>query len=114
MTYQHINLDYLDTISGGDDDTKQTILEMVKAEMRSAPSDMRHAYSSQNWEEFHAIAHQLKATLAFVGNQDLTEANQSILSNLEEEKYDESYDQWLSVFDRLGNSVLTELNQECS
>lgn len=112
MTYQHIHLDYLNTISDGDAATRQMLLEMVSAEVRSSPRLMRKAYQAQHWEEFHSLSHKLKSTLAFVGNAQMTEANRLILSNLEEKNYQANYDQWLSVFDRLTEVVLRELEQE--
>jgi HPt (histidine-containing phosphotransfer) domain-containing protein len=114
MTYKYINLDYLDTISSGDDSTRRMLLEMVQTEMNSVLSQMRQAYRDGNWPEFHHIAHQLKSTLAFIGNPELTLANQSILSHLEDEDYAADYELWLAVFERLSDPVLQELHKEMS
>lgn len=112
MTYKHINLDYLNMISDGDDATRQMLLEMVYNELTTVVPAMEQAYQAGNWSEFHGIVHKLKSTLAFAGNPELTLANQNILTNLEEEKFEIDYSPWLSVFQRLSGDVLEELNRE--
>lgn len=112
MSYQFIQLSYLDTISSGDIQLRQTLLEMAKTEIQSALPAMHDAFQKQHWDELHDIAHKLKSTLAFAGNPELTLANQNILSNLELAKYEADFAAQLNVFQQLSEPVLTELKKE--
>lgn len=112
MTYRFIQLAYLDTISGDDRELRQTLLEMVQHEIQTAIPAMKQAFQLKNWEELQEVSHKLKSTLAFVGNTDLTAANQAILTHLEEERFSFDYETQLAVLLQLLGPVLTELRQE--
>ena len=85
--YKHINLDYLELMSDGDSDMKKTMLEMLLAEIPDEFSKMRGLVNDQNWEELTQVSHKMKSTLAFVGNEELTNANKQLelLSKNEED-----------------------------
>ncbi|PHN03090.1 Hpt domain-containing protein [Flavilitoribacter nigricans] len=112
MTYQYIQLAYLDTIAGDDPQLRQTLLEMVQAELSAAVPEMNQALEDQQWEELHSIVHKLKSTLAFIGNQELTTLNQDMLSCLEERNYEADFGTWLSKYDHLSGPIRKELQQE--
>ncbi len=76
--YKHINLDYLDVMSDGDDDMKKTMLEMLLVEIPEELQKMRASTAAANWTELSAISHKMKSTLAFVGNKAMTEANKEL------------------------------------
>lgn len=78
ISFQHINLDYLDTMSGGDTDTMQQMLEMLIEEIPTEITKMQDAVVSEDWEEVFQISHKLKTTLAFIGNDKMTTINQKI------------------------------------
>jgi HPt (histidine-containing phosphotransfer) domain-containing protein len=78
MAYQHINLDYLDTMTGGDEDTMQQMLEMLIEEIPTEITKMRASVAEKDWEEVFQISHKLKTTLAFIGNEDMISLNKTI------------------------------------
>lgn len=112
MIYKYIQLSYLDTIAGDDPDLRQTLLEMVSQELSSALPQMKQALEQQNWDTLHEIVHKLKSTLAFIGNPELSEANQRILSNLENKNFAANFGGWLSVYGHLAVPIQQELQQE--
>lgn len=76
--YTYINLDYIDLMTDGDNDMKATMLEMLLDEMPSELDKMRDRLEAQDWEELFKTAHKMKSTLSFIGNDDMTRANQQI------------------------------------
>ena len=78
MNYQYINLDYLDLMSDGDEDMKKVMIEMLLEEVPAEVSKMNDLHQAANWSQLREVSHKLKSTLAFIGNADLTNANQKV------------------------------------
>ncbi len=78
ISLQHINLDYLDTMTGGDEDTMQQMLEMLIDEIPTEITKMHSSAAADDWEEVFQISHKLKTTLAFIGNEDMIALNKTI------------------------------------
>ncbi len=76
--FQFINLDYLDLMSDGDEDMKQTMIEMLLEEIPEEMEQMRVLNDEGNWKELREVSHKMKSTLSFVGNQEMTAANQQV------------------------------------
>jgi HPt (histidine-containing phosphotransfer) domain-containing protein len=78
MNYKHINLDYLDTMTGGDEDMKREMLSMLVAEIPDEMSKMEAATAAADWEEVFQISHKFKTTLSFIGNEEMTNTNKTV------------------------------------
>ncbi len=78
MNYQHINLDYLDLMSDGDDDMKKVMIEMLLEEVPVEVSKMNDLHQTGDWVQLREVSHKLKSTLAFIGSPVLTNANQKV------------------------------------
>lgn len=76
--FQFINLDYLDLMSDGDEDMKQTMIEMLLEEIPEEMEKMQSLNEEGDWKELREVSHKLKSTLSFVGNKEMTAANQRI------------------------------------
>jgi len=78
INFQFINLDYLDLMSDGDEDMKQTMIEMLLEEIPEEMEQMRVYNEEGNWKELREVSHKMKSTLSFVGNKEMTAANQQV------------------------------------
>jgi HPt (histidine-containing phosphotransfer) domain-containing protein len=78
MTYKYINLDYLDTMTGGDDDMKREMLSMLITEIPDEMAKLQAATTAADWEEVFQISHKFKTTLSFIGNEDLVNTNKTV------------------------------------
>ena len=78
ISFQHINLEYLDTMTGGDADTMQQMLDMLIEEIPVEITKMQESVASEDWEEVFQISHKLKTTLAFIGNEEMISINKTI------------------------------------
>ena len=77
-TYNYINLDYMDMMSDGDESMKKVMLEMLLEELPVEIDKMNQLLSQSNWDELGSVSHKMKSTLAFVGNNEMTEANKQV------------------------------------
>ena len=75
---QFINLAYLELMSDGDEDMKQTMIDMLLEELPTEMEKMALLIQEENWAELREVSHKMKSTLAFVGNPTLTDTNQRI------------------------------------
>ncbi len=78
MPNHHINLNYLNEMTDGDEDMRQTMLEMILDEVPSEMEKMRDQWLSGDLAGLKETSHKMKSTLAFVGNRRLTEANAAV------------------------------------
>ena len=78
MTYNYINLDYLDTMTGGDDEMKREMLSMLIVEIPDEMVKLQAATAASDWEEVFQISHKFKTTLSFIGNNDLVNSNKTV------------------------------------
>lgn len=76
--FQHINLDYLNMMTDGDADMRSTMLLMISEEVPDELKKMNEAANSGDWQEVFQISHKMKTTLAFIGNDGLTNLNKEI------------------------------------
>ena len=80
-TYQHLNLDYLDLMTDGDADMKKMMLDILFEELPVEIDMLSKHHAAEAWDELKAVSHKLKSTLAFVGNDQMTVANNQIEHN---------------------------------
>jgi len=73
-----IDLSYLEMMADGDDFMKKTMLDMLLEELPSELEKMREAFVARDADQLHQVAHKMKSTLAFVGNDSMTVANAGI------------------------------------
>jgi HPt (histidine-containing phosphotransfer) domain-containing protein len=78
MTYNYINLDYLDTMTGGDDEMKREMLSMLIVEIPGEMAKMQAATKAADWEEVFQISHKFKTTLSFIGNEETITTNKTV------------------------------------
>ena len=76
--YAYIKLDYLELMSDGDPEMKAVMLEMLLSELPEELKKMQDLFSTTNWKELRSVSHKMKSTLAFVGNDPMTEAYKQI------------------------------------
>lgn len=77
-TFKHVDLSYMELMADGDADMKQTMLEMLVDELPTEVEKIKKLSVERNFKDLKAVAHKLKSTLAFVGNQQLDAANKDV------------------------------------
>ena len=77
-TDNSINLDYLRLMADNDDEMIQTMLAMLLEELPEEMGKIRELGQAENWDELTRVSHKMKSTLAFVGNDAMTNANKDL------------------------------------
>jgi HPt (histidine-containing phosphotransfer) domain-containing protein len=77
-TYNYIQLDYLETMTEGDADMLQTMLEMLISEIPEEMEKMQACVTSKDWNELFELSHKMKTTLSFVGNLEMINTNKTL------------------------------------
>ncbi len=111
---KHIDLSYMDLMADGDADMKKTMLEMLLAELPVEVEKIIELGKAGDWKNLKAVSHKLKSTLAFVGNEQLTEANKTIEKIAKEERVVDELPVLLDIMTRQSNLAHAELQSEFS
>lgn len=73
-----INLDYLRLMADNDDEMIQTMLAMLLEELPEEMGKINELCQAESWDELTRVSHKMKSTLAFVGNDAMTNANKDL------------------------------------
>ena len=78
VSFRFINLEYLDMMTEGDSEMQKEILGIVVEEIRNDIPKMADFFRKGDLENTNHISHKFKSTLAFVGNELMTDANKEV------------------------------------
>ena len=112
--YKFINLDYMEMMSDGDNSMKKIMLEMLLEELPQEVKKMAELLDQNNWEMLGSVSHKMKSTLAFVGNEQMTNANKEIELLAKSSPANEAIRELLTVLEKLYPMVVAELEEENS
>jgi CheY-like chemotaxis protein len=70
---EHINLEFLNSVTEEDDELKVRMLRIMLDETPLELSQLQAMCSEQNWEGVRAVAHKMKSTMQFLGLHDTLE-----------------------------------------
>ena len=70
-----LNLQYLETMAGGDRQTMITLMETLLQELNTNKTTARRLYQQQRWSDLDRFCHHFKSTLSFSGNSQLINTN---------------------------------------
>lgn len=73
-----IDLEYLNTMSGGDMEMRNTLLEMLVEELPLELAVLSEAAEREDLPAVFQASHSLKSTLAYTGNADVIRLNEGI------------------------------------
>lgn len=109
MDYKFINIEYLDSVSGGDPDIINEIVIMFKDQVLEIYSGMRSHLSDKNYKSLGLLAHKAKSSVAIMGMNDLA----SMLKTLEIQARDgsepELYESYITRFKNETEAAVEEL-----
>ena len=65
-----INFDYLNTVTGGNEDLKQKIIRMIIEETPAEIAALQKVTEDRNWNRVRAVVHKMKSTISYLGLMD--------------------------------------------
>ncbi len=77
-TLSYVQLDYLETMTDGDADMMQTMLDMLIEEIPDEIRKMNETLAQKDWQELFQISHKMKTTLSFIGNETMININKTL------------------------------------
>ena len=109
VTYQYIDLSYLEEMAFGDAELKKTMLDMLFEEVPVELDKMRALTEVQDWDKLSSVSHKMKSTVSFVGNPALTEANRSIEHACKTGEETEHIPEWMNEVEHQFELSMPEL-----
>ncbi|MFK7950593.1 MAG: response regulator [Saprospiraceae bacterium] len=107
-----IDLSYMDLMADGDKDMKKVMLELLFEEPVQEIQSMYQMVKSNDLSGIKKVSHKMKSTLAFVGNNTLTETNKEIEQIAKTENNIEKLPNLIKILDKLYQAVLVQLKAE--
>lgn len=107
-----IDLSYMDLMADGDKDMKKIMLELLFEEPVQEIQSMYQMIKDNDLGGINRVSHKMKSTLAFVGNDTLTETNKKIEQIVKSEDNIENLPNLVRTLDKLYQAVLVQLKAE--
>ena len=107
----HTNLEYLRLMADGDRDMEQTMLEMLITELPEEFEKMKAHLEKEGWGELGKVSHKMKSTLAFIGNEEVANANREIEQSAKYLKNLARIPELMEVFGAELPAIMEELRQ---
>ncbi len=79
QAFKHLNLTYLESLIGDDDDTKMVIFSTLLEEVPEEIAKMEELIEKEDWHTLHEVSHKFKSTLGYIGNDTIFDANQEMM-----------------------------------
>ena len=98
MDYKFINMDYLDSVSGGDPDIIREIQIMFKNQSIEIYNEMRSSLTDMNYRSLGLLAHKAKSSVAIMGMNDLALMLKTFELQAKEGADPELYESYLTRF----------------
>jgi len=71
MNYEYINLDYLESVAGGDKDTIKELYVLFKDQVKEIAEEMKKLLDSKDYYNLGLLAHKAKSSVAILGMEEL-------------------------------------------
>jgi HPt (histidine-containing phosphotransfer) domain-containing protein len=102
----------MDLMADGDNDMKKIMLELLFEEPLQEIQSMYQMLKDDNLSDIKKVSHKMKSTLAFVGNDELTNTNVTIETIAKTEKDLDKLPNLITNLDKLYQGVLVLLKEE--
>jgi HPt (histidine-containing phosphotransfer) domain-containing protein len=109
MDYKFINMEYLDSVSGGDPEIISEIVIMFKNQAIEIYNEMKSHLSGKNYKSLGLLAHKAKSSVAIMGMNDLTLMLKTFELQAKEGKESELYESYITRFKTETEAAVKEL-----
>jgi HPt (histidine-containing phosphotransfer) domain-containing protein len=109
MDYEFINMEYLDSVSGGDPDILREIIVLFKVQSAEIYNEMKSNLADRNYVPLGLLAHKAKSSVAIMGMNDLASMLKTFELQAKEGKESELYDSYITRFKTETEAAIKEL-----
>jgi HPt (histidine-containing phosphotransfer) domain-containing protein len=98
MDYKFINMEYLDSVSGGDPGIIKEIVMIFREQSVEIYNEMKSLIASKNYTSLGLLAHKAKSSVAIMGMNGLAQMLKTFELQAKEGKEPQLYEQYLERF----------------
>jgi HPt (histidine-containing phosphotransfer) domain-containing protein len=109
MDYKFINMEYLDSVSGGDPGIINEILSIFKEQSVEIYNEMKSHLASKNYVSLGLLAHKAKSSVAIMGMNELADMLKTFELQARDGKEAQLYESYLERFKRETQVAIAEL-----
>ena len=110
MDYKFINMEYLDSVSGGDSGIINEIVVIFKEQSVEIFSEMKSHLVSRNYTALGLLAHKAKSSVAIMGMNSLAEMLKTFEMQAREGKETQLYEHYVERFKSETEEAIKELD----
>jgi HPt (histidine-containing phosphotransfer) domain-containing protein len=110
MDYKFINMEYLDSVSGGDAGIITELLAIFKEQSTEIYDEMKSFLASKNYQSLGLLAHKAKSSVAIMGMNELADMLKTFEQQAKEGKEPQLYENYLVRFRRETEEAIRELD----
>ncbi|MCU0472283.1 MAG: Hpt domain-containing protein [Bacteroidales bacterium] len=111
MDYKFINTEYLDSVSGGDNEIIREIVVMFGEQVVETANQMKTLLAERNYTTLGLLAHKAKSSVAIMGMSDLAALLKTFELQAKEEIETELYESYINRFVFETGEAMKELNE---
>jgi HPt (histidine-containing phosphotransfer) domain-containing protein len=109
MDYKFINMEYLDSVSGGDSSIINELVVLFKQQSNEIYNEMKSFLELKNYVSLGLLAHKAKSSVAIMGMSKLAEMLKTFELQAREGKETHLYEQYLERFRKETEEATREL-----
>jgi HPt (histidine-containing phosphotransfer) domain-containing protein len=110
MDYKFINIEYLDSVSGGDPEIINEIVEIFKEQSIEIYNEMKSYLKQKNYNSLGLLAHKAKSSVAIMGMNDLAVMLKTFELQAREGKEPQLYESYITRFKTETAEAVKELD----
>jgi HPt (histidine-containing phosphotransfer) domain-containing protein len=110
MDYKFINMEYLDSVAGGDTSIINEIVAMFKDQSVEIYNEMCSLLEARNYTSLGLLAHKAKSSVAIMGMKDLADMLKTFELQAKEGKEPELYKSYVERFKDDTRAAVAELD----
>jgi HPt (histidine-containing phosphotransfer) domain-containing protein len=110
MDYKFINMEYLDSVAGGDPSIINELVVLFKQQSAEIYHEMKSFLESKNYASLGLLAHKAKSSVAIMGMSKLAEMLKTLELQAREGKESQLYEQYIERFKKETEEASRELD----
>ena len=110
MAYVHINLEYIEMVSGGDREIVSELIDIFRQQRKEFYEEMLSLYAAKLYPQLGQLAHKAKSSVAIMGMEELAARMKHLEISAREGDNPEEYREIIDFFWSESALALEELD----
>jgi len=110
MDYKYINVEYLESVSGGDNNIITELVSLFREQTKEFHEDMKSLLATKDYHNLGLLAHKAKSSVAIMGMNDLALLLKTFELQAKEGIETDKYESYIERFRNDTDEALKELD----